>query len=277
MQGDGVYAPASKAWREGSSFRAISQEDSVCQVNIEGTIQGLGGNEVTSVVTSDVGDVVAFAHTDPYNSRTNTSGVSFSVKNADRLHALGHLKTPCGINDMCWTGRHLLAGTAGGSVLLYDTTHLDYEYNAPCDLADAVLLQHTIQFDHLSHMETGAPEAGAYLRSQRVNQVAMVPNNPTQCVPGQKLPSLTLSAVLLLLITTVSLDGILGIAPSRYSGMCLKGLIVVQEYNEVEDALPVMSCELDHHTGELCMLGTSKGAMRLKDFRIGAGTVHLAF
>lgn len=249
MVGD-TAVPASKAWREGSSFRAISNEDSICSVNTAGTIHGLGSNEVTSVVTSDTADVVALAHTDPYNSRTNTSGVSFSLKTADRLHALGHLKTPSGITDMCWNGPLLLAASTCGSVLVYDTTMLNTDdYRNPDDLGDSVELKQTVEFADLQHHDHGAPPAGTYLRSQRVKQVCFAPlANSSEA------------------IRFVAVDN------NRLTRWDLHNT-AEPEYSEVADALPIMCCELDQY-GNLCMIGTTRGAMCLRDFRQpGAGSV----
>lgn len=242
MNGQGV--PASKAWREGSSFRAISSDESACTVNTSGSIRGCAeGSCVTSVCTNDTSgggnsDLVAFAHTDPYNARTNTSGLTFSTNEGNsattnRFSGGRHTKTPSGIHDMTWIANWLFAGTASGSVLLYDTSEIDEsaESNSNLEPTETFLLPHMVSGDQ------GAPRDTSW--SQRVNQISVAPNDHTRfsAVDNANLSMWDVSSNQQVWISKVA------------------------------GAQTLPTCELYRQNNNICMVGTALGDLRLFDFR----------
>eukprot|EP00658_Telonema_sp_P-2_P043659 TRINITY_DN3156_c0_g1_i6.p1 TRINITY_DN3156_c0_g1~~TRINITY_DN3156_c0_g1_i6.p1 ORF type:complete len:700 (+),score=107.21 TRINITY_DN3156_c0_g1_i6:205-2304(+) len=242
---DAAALPASSAWREASSFRALSQDESVCTYNTDGRVLTTASNETTSMVASDYSDLLGFAHTDPFNNRSNTSGLTFGRQVNERLSVLGQIKTDAGINDMCWTGNLLLAGSTSGSVLLYDTAQLIYDgpTSPNSDLQDFVSLQQTIPFHWLVNPQAGAPVAGEHLMSQRVTQVDMVASDASRFV---------------------------AVDNNRLTRWNL-GNTSEPEYDQLESDFPIQCCGLQPTSRELCILGTTPGALKMKDFRVPGG------
>merc|ERR1712166_5143 len=226
-------SPASNAWREGSSFRAISSDESACTISASGSIRGFAeGSCVTSVVAkSDQDDLVAFAHTDPYNARTNTSGLSFSKNEGDsaltnRFSGIRQTKTPSGIYDMVWIKESLFAATASGSVLLYNTADIEGDGE----------MQPEATF-RLPHLEDGAASS-EYQRSQRVNQVSVADDAAR----------------------FVAVDN---------SNLSMWDVNISQQVwiNKNVTPQPLPTCELYGQNRDICLVGTATGAMHMFDFR----------